>query len=64
MPELLVRGIDPEVLDRMRKAAEAQGKSLAQTAREALSEKFNPADICCLSAFQDAITSPDHVLAP
>jgi hypothetical protein len=26
----------------MRKAAEAQGKSLAQTAREALGEKFKP----------------------
>jgi hypothetical protein len=40
MPDLLVRGIDPEVFDRMRKAAEVQGKSLAQTAREALGEKF------------------------
>ena len=42
MPDLLVRGIDPEVFDRMRKAADAQGKSLAQTAREALGEKFKP----------------------
>ena len=42
MPDLLVRGIDPDVYDRMRKAAEAQGKSLAQTAREALGEKFKP----------------------
>ena len=42
MPDLLVRGIDPDVFDRMRKAAEAQGKSLAQTAREALGEKFKP----------------------
>jgi plasmid stability protein len=42
MPDLLVRGIDPEVFDRMRKAAAAQGKSLAQTAREALGEKFRP----------------------
>ncbi len=41
MPDLLVRGMDPEVCDRMRKAADAQGKSLAQTAREALGEKFN-----------------------
>jgi hypothetical protein len=42
MPDLLVRGINPEVFDRMRKAAEAEGKSLAQTAREALDEKFKP----------------------
>jgi hypothetical protein len=42
MPDLLVRGIDPDVYDRMRKAAGAQGKSLAQTAREALGEKFKP----------------------
>jgi hypothetical protein len=42
MPDLLVRGIDREVFDRMRKAAEAQGKSLAQAAREALGEKFKP----------------------
>jgi hypothetical protein len=42
MPDLLVRGIDPEVFDRMRKAADAEGKSLAQTAREALGEKFKP----------------------
>jgi hypothetical protein len=41
MPDLLVRAIDPDVYDRMRKAADAQGKSLAQTARDALSEKFN-----------------------
>src|ERR1043166_3385744 len=42
MPDFLVRDLDPEVYERMRKAAEAQGKSLAQTAREALAEKFNP----------------------
>ena len=42
MPDLLVRGIDPDVYERMRKAANAQGKSLAQTAREALGEKFKP----------------------
>ena len=42
MRDLLVRGIDPGVYDRMRKAADAQGKSLAQMAREALSEKFKP----------------------
>lgn len=42
MPDLLVRDIDPEVYKRMKKAAEAQGKSLAQTAREVLREKFKP----------------------
>jgi hypothetical protein len=42
MPDLLVRGIDPDLYERMRKAADAQGKSLAQTAREALGEKFKP----------------------
>ena len=42
MPDFLVRDLDPEVYERMRKAAEAQGKSLAQTAREALAEKFKP----------------------
>lgn len=40
MPDLLVRDIDPEVFERMRKVAEAQGKSLAQAAREALAETF------------------------
>jgi len=42
MPDLLVRDIDPAVYDRMRRAAETQGKSLAQTARETLAEKFKP----------------------
>jgi hypothetical protein len=42
MPDLLVREIDPELYERIKKAAERQGKSLAQTAREALAEKFNP----------------------
>ena len=42
MPDLLIPGIDPDVYERMRKAADAQGKSLAQTAREALGEKFKP----------------------
>ena len=40
MPDLLVRDIDPDVYERMRRAAETQGKSLAQTVREALHEKF------------------------
>ena len=43
MPDLLVRGINPEVYDRIRRSAEAQGKSLAQMARETLDEKFRPA---------------------
>lgn len=42
MPDLLVRDVDPEVYKRLKKAAEAQGKSLAQTAREVLTEKFKP----------------------
>jgi hypothetical protein len=40
MPDLLVRDIDPEVYKRMKKAAVDQGKSLAQTAREALANTF------------------------
>jgi plasmid stability protein len=40
MPDLLVRDIDPEVYKRMKKAAADQGKSLAQTAREALANTF------------------------
>lgn len=42
MPDLLVRDIDPELYKRMKKSAETQQKSLAQTAREALTEKFMP----------------------
>jgi hypothetical protein len=42
MPDLLVRDINPKEYDRLRKAAEAQGKSLSQTAREMLSEKLRP----------------------
>lgn len=42
MPDLLVRDLDPDVYERLRKAADAQGKSLAQTARETLTEKFKP----------------------
>ena len=42
MPDLLVREIDPNLYERIKKAAEREGKSLAQTAREALAEKFNP----------------------
>jgi plasmid stability protein len=42
VPDLLVRDLDPETYARLRKAAEAQGKSLAQMAREALAAKFKP----------------------
>jgi macrodomain Ter protein organizer (MatP/YcbG family) len=42
MPDLLVRDIDPELYERMKKAAKAQRKSLAQAAREALADKFAP----------------------
>lgn len=42
MADLLVRDIDPEVYKRMKKAAEAEGKSLAQTARDVFEEKFKP----------------------
>ena len=40
--DLLVREIDPGLYERINKVAERQGKSLAQTAREALAEKFKP----------------------
>jgi plasmid stability protein len=42
MPDLLVRDLDPELYDRLRKAAEVQGKSLSQTARDVLTEKLKP----------------------
>ena len=42
MPDLLVRDLDADVYERLRKTADAQGKSLAQTARELLSEKLRP----------------------
>jgi plasmid stability protein len=42
MPDLLVRDIDPKLYERLRKRAEAQGKSLAQTARDVLAEKLKP----------------------
>ncbi len=42
MTDLLVRDLDTETYDRLRKIAEAQGKSLAQTAREMLVEKLKP----------------------
>jgi hypothetical protein len=42
MPDLLVRDIDPDLYERMRRAAELEGKSLTQAAREAFAEKFKP----------------------
>jgi len=42
MPDLLVRAIDAEVYERLKRAAERERKSLSQTAREALSEKCKP----------------------
>lgn len=42
MADLLVRDIDPATYERMKKAARASRKSLAQTAREALAEEFKP----------------------
>jgi hypothetical protein len=42
MPDLLVRDIDPKTYERLKRAAREQGKSLAQTAREAIAEKFKP----------------------
>jgi hypothetical protein len=42
MPDLLVRDIDAKTYERMKRAARTQGKSLAQTAREAIAEKFSP----------------------
>jgi hypothetical protein len=42
MPDLLVRDIDPKTYERLKRAARDQGKSLAQTAREAIVEKFKP----------------------
>ncbi len=42
MPDLLVRGIDADIYERIKKAAEKEGKSLSQTAREALAQKFKP----------------------
>ncbi len=42
MPDLLVRDLAPEIYERLRKTAEAQGKSLAQTARDMLAEQLKP----------------------
>jgi hypothetical protein len=42
MSDLLVRDIDPDLYQRIKKAAERDGKSLSQTAREALCQKFKP----------------------
>ena len=42
MPDLLVRGIDADVYERIKRAAVRERKSLSQTAREALCQKFKP----------------------
>jgi plasmid stability protein len=42
MADLLVRDIDPDVYERLRKTAKAQGKSLSQTVRDLLAEKVKP----------------------
>lgn len=56
MPDLLVRNLDADVYERMRKAAEEEGKSLVQTAREALTERFRPTK-------QDAWAEIDRIRA-
>jgi len=42
MPDLLVRDIDPEVFEQMKKIGKAKGESLGKAARDALAEKFKP----------------------
>jgi plasmid stability protein len=42
MPDLLVRNIEDDLYERMKRAAAAEGKSLAQAAREALERAFKP----------------------
>jgi plasmid stability protein len=42
MPDLLVRDIDAKTYERMKQTARKRGKSLAQTAREALTKQFAP----------------------
>jgi plasmid stability protein len=42
MPDLLVPDLDPATYDRLRQVAAKRGKSLAQTARDLLSEKLLP----------------------
>jgi plasmid stability protein len=42
MPDLLVRDFDSDTYERLRKTAEAQGKSLAQTVRDMVTEKLSP----------------------
>ena len=42
MPDLLVRGIDADLYERIKRAADRERKSLSQTAYEALSQKFKP----------------------
>jgi hypothetical protein len=42
MPDLLVRDIDAELYERIKKSADQQGKSLAQTVRDLVAEKLRP----------------------
>jgi plasmid stability protein len=42
MPDLLVPDLDPATYERLRQTAADRGKSLAQTARDLLSEKLQP----------------------
>jgi plasmid stability protein len=42
MPDLLVPDLDPATYERLRQAAADRGKSLAQTARDLLTEKLQP----------------------
>ena len=42
MPDLLVRDFDPETYERLRRKAEAQGKSMAQAVRDLVTENLKP----------------------
>ena len=42
MPDLLVRDLNPDLYERLRKKADASGKSLAQSAREAIQAYVKP----------------------
>jgi len=42
MPDLLVRDIDAQTYERMKKRAKAKRQSLVQAARDALEEQFKP----------------------
>ena len=42
MPDLLVRDLPHDLCDRLKRAAKAHGKSLAQEVRDILAEKLKP----------------------